>query len=289
MRKIKIPKNYNYIGVFISLKCNLNCDYCINAHRKEDFDRNYKEMPAKDWIKGLNRLKIKDLPITLEGGEPTLHPEFYKIVNGIRKNINIDILTNLQFDVKEFARNINPKRLNRKDKIYIPIRASYHPQRMDLEETIEKIKFLKDKGFNIGLFVINHPSQTREIREAHKRCLDEKIYFWVKDFLGEYDGKLFGNYMYKGAVNQKETEYVFCRTNDLLIGPDGNIYRCHKHLYDKTNPAERISSKNLSINNQFRDCYDFGNCNPCDLKIRTNRFLQGNDCNIEIRRLKDEA
>ncbi|HPP86773.1 MAG TPA: radical SAM protein, partial [bacterium] len=55
-----------------------------------------------DWIKALNRLELKqDLPITLQGGEPTLHKDFYYIINNLREDIKIDILTNLKFDVKK--------------------------------------------------------------------------------------------------------------------------------------------------------------------------------------------
>jgi len=40
----------------------------------------------------LNRLDCPvDLPITLQGGEPSLHPDFIWIIKNIKKSLNIDI------------------------------------------------------------------------------------------------------------------------------------------------------------------------------------------------------
>ena len=73
------------------------------------------------WIKGLNRIQTpKNLPITLQGGEPTFHPDFYRIVRKIRKDLNIDLLTNGLFDVDTFMKKIPPTRLARPSK-YVKI------------------------------------------------------------------------------------------------------------------------------------------------------------------------
>ena len=81
-------------------------------------------------MKSLFRLRSRpDLPVTLQGGEPSLHPDFHAIINGLREDIPIDILTNLQFDVNAFMRNVRPERVSR-EAPYASIRVSYHPQTM---------------------------------------------------------------------------------------------------------------------------------------------------------------
>ena len=121
---IEIPKSYNYISAFLTFRCNLNCKYCINKYNGL---HRYKTMGAKDWIEGINRLATRqDLPVTISGGEPTTHPDFYKIVNGIDWAIHLDLLTNGEFNLREFMDKTNPHRMKR-DAPYASIRFSYHP------------------------------------------------------------------------------------------------------------------------------------------------------------------
>ena len=90
-KPIVIPERYNYIAVFLTLACNLRCSYCINAFAP--LDRKSPRMTGADWIAGLNRIVSRpDLPVTLQGGEPSVHPDFIDIVNGIRPDLNIDVL-----------------------------------------------------------------------------------------------------------------------------------------------------------------------------------------------------
>jgi len=35
LSKITIPENYDYVGVYLTDKCHLNCDYCITKHHDE--------------------------------------------------------------------------------------------------------------------------------------------------------------------------------------------------------------------------------------------------------------
>ncbi|WP_169703630.1 radical SAM protein [Candidatus Kuenenia stuttgartiensis] len=108
MKPIIIPQTYNYIATFLSLACNLRCSYCINYFEEGTFAK--KHLPGKDWVRGLNRIVSRhDLPLSLQGGEPSLHKDFIYILNNIKSELNIDILTNLQFDEDEFIQKVDPK------------------------------------------------------------------------------------------------------------------------------------------------------------------------------------
>jgi len=281
MKRVKVPMRYNYIATFLSLRCNLDCSYCLNKYNGE-VRRNRFEMSAHEWYDGLNRLKIReDLPITLEGGEPTLHKGFYDIIRKVKHPI--DILTNLQFDVDEFIERVDPNKLNRsKIPAYKSIRAAYHAENMDLENTIEKTVKLQDAGFNIGLFVLNLPEATEQNMKMAELARQNKIYFFIKDFLGKKDGRLFGHYKDPNALD-KNKKQVMCRLKELIIDPIGLIYRCHRDLYKEENPLGHLSDDNLEIKDIFRICKNYGECNPCDAKLRTNRFLQMGSCQMQIK------
>ncbi len=278
--EIRLDEGFNYIAVFLTFRCNYKCSYCINKHSGSI--RTSKHLSAEEWIDGLNRLRVNsDLPITLQGGEPTIHPGFYEIVNGIRSDTHIDLLTNLQFDVRTFARKIEPNRIRRKSP-YASIRVSYHPEMMDLDKTMVKVLELQKRGYSIGLFGVLHPLQEQIVLEAQRKCQDAGIDFRTKEFLGVHDGRLYGHYLYPDGIGREQTRHVLCRNSEVLIDPSGFIYRCHHDVYKGLNAIGHILDPGLKIQRRFRDCDFFGHCNPCDLKIKNNRFQQFGHCSVEI-------
>lgn len=274
-------ESYNYIGAFLTFACNLRCSYCINYFEHTAIKR--KTISGKDWVRGLNRIISRDdLPITLQGGEPSLHPDFFYIINNLKTNLNIDILTNLQFDVDEFIREVNPNRIKR-NAPYASIRVSYHPEQMDLDETIKKTLKMLEANFSIGIWGGMHPAHEKIILEAQKKSQKLGIDFRIKDFLGEYNRNLYGTYKYAGACDKKFRKEVQCRTTELLIDSEGNIFRCHADLYSGINQIGNILDSNFQIEDKFRDCSNFGHCNPCDIKVKTNRFQQHGHTSVEIK------
>ena len=280
MKPIIIPHTYNYIATFLSLACNLRCSYCINYFEKGNFSK--KRISGKEWVKGLNRIVSRDdLPISLQGGEPSLHKDFIYILNHIKPELNIDVLTNLQFDEDEFIRNVDSNRIKRKAP-YASIRVSYHPETMKLEPLVRKVLKLQDNGFSIGIWGVTHPVQDAEILRAKEYCTSLGIDFRTKEFLGEYNGRMYGTYCYEGAGEKKFNKHVLCKTTELIIGSSGDIYRCHSDLYEGRKPIGNILDENFEIEDRFRECNVFGHCNPCDVKLKTNRFQQFGHTSVEI-------
>ena len=285
MKSIIIPERYNYIAAFLTLACNYKCKYCINYFGETKFIS--KNISGKEWVKGLNRIVSRDdLPITLQGGEPSLHRDFIYIINNIEEKLHIDILTNLQFDGEEFIRQVNPERLKR-NAPYPSIRVSYHPDVMDFKETVDKVLKMQEAGFSIGLFGVLHPTQEKEIKRAQKECLSLGIDFRTKEFLGEYNDRLYGTYRFPEACDRKSHEKVRCRTTELIIGRDASIYRCHSDLYEGRNPIGNLLDDNFNIEDKFRDCEMFGYCNPCDIKTKTNRFQVFGHTSVEIEKIDE--
>ena len=104
MIKTKLPNEFNYAEAYLTYRCDFGCSYCINGMNNKE--REQEEMCGEEWIKGLNKLNMNDISITLGGGEPTKHKDFYKIINGIEHKI--DLLTNLDFNVDEFIDKVSP-------------------------------------------------------------------------------------------------------------------------------------------------------------------------------------
>lgn len=278
---INIPPTYNYIAAFLTLSCNYRCSYCIIYFENSKLTK--KHISGRDWVRGLNRIISRDdLPVTLQGGEPSVYKDFIYMINNIKPELNIDILTNLQFDVDEFIKEVDPNRLKR-NAPYASIRVSYHPEVMDLEETIHKTLRILRAGFSIGIWGVLHPVQKDIILKAKDKCQKLGIDFRTKEFLGEYKGKLYGKYKYEGACDRKFKKEVLCKTTELIIGPDGNIYRCHSDLYQSRKPIGHILDPKFEIEDKLRECNVFGYCNPCDIKVKTNRFQRFGHTSVEIK------
>lgn len=273
MEKIIIPKNYNYIGIFLTFACQLKCPYCINYER--GFKPKYKTIPGADWIKVLNRIETRpDLPITLQGGEPSLYSDFYQIIKLIRKDINIDMLTNCQFDIDEFCRNIHPERMKRKS-LYASIRVSYHPLTMSLNDTIERVRTLLNRGYSVGVWIVNNPTDP-SIGYSRQRFLSAGIDCRLKEYL---DGKDYGTYRYMDLQSKKN---MLCRPSEFLIAPDGGVFRCHGDLYGNREPYSSIFDAVIRPIQDFAPCKKVA-CASCDIKVKNSRFQVWGHTSVEIK------
>lgn len=268
MKSIEVPESYQYIGIFLTLSCNLSCSYCINY--LVGLKQGRKLLKAPDWSRGLARLKLgRDIPLTIQGGEPTIHSDFYNIINAIPETMALDLLTNIQFSPEEFANKIPLSKFNRAAP-YASIRVSYHPEMMKLDETMHKVRQMLDLGFKVGLYGVLHPSQEKEILHAKEVCIKAGIDFRTKEFLGTYEGKIYGHYAYPDAVFAKTLKNCLCKTSELLIDPFGDVFRCHHDLYNRLHTVGNILDENFQIEDAYRPCDFYGKCNPCDVKIKNN-------------------
>jgi len=295
MNKLKniVPKeHHNYVAFFLSFLCNLKCKYCINLHdnvdRKQQVNRRY--MTVDNWIEAANRLVLRDdLPLTLQGGEPTLYPDFFRLVNEVKSDIKMDLMTNLMFDIDKFIANVPVWRFTR-DAPYSAIRVSYHPGQNNIEDLIAKTFKLQDAGFRIGLYAIEHPDTeiNNHIKETQKRCLDLGLDFRFKEFLGEYDGRMYGTFKYDDCVHGSVLKSCECRTTEIIVDPAGYVYKCHSDLYNGRNAIAHILDNDFTEDSidEFRSCEYYGTCNPCDVKVKTNRFQIFGHTSVEIRNIK---
>jgi ferredoxin len=287
------PKgHHNYVAFFLTLSCNLKCPYCINLHEKTSGSlRNRRDMMTADqWIEAANRLVLrKDLPLTLQGGEPTLHKGFYRIINEVKPEIKMDLMTNMMFDARQFVRRAPVWRFDRQAP-YASIRVSYHPGQNCIEDLIAKTHIMQDAGFKVGLYGILHPDETlaAHIRKVEERCLSEGIDFRVKEFLGCYRDKLYGTFKYADSVMGRHKHHCQCRTTEILVDPAGNLFRCHADLYHSRVPISHILDREFNENeiDIFRNCSNYGGCNPCDVKVKTNRFQIFGHTSVEIRNIR---
>ncbi len=285
MSPLELPSRMNYVAAFLTFACQLRCPYCIN-HHGGDLVKG-RRMSGKEWVQGLNRLTLPpDLPITLQGGEPTVHKDFYEIVQGIKPELNIDLLTNLEFDVDEFMAKVPASRM-RRDAPYASIRVSYHRGQSELDILLVKAAAMQRNGYSIGIWAVDHPDYHAETLEAQQRAQSVGLDFRLKEFLGPWKGQEYGTFKYVDAVNSANLRFCDCTTSELLIAPNGFIHRCHSDLYANRMPiGDLLGSRNPLIGSVL-PCAVYGKCNSCDIKVKTNRFQEGGHSSVEIRNISE--
>jgi len=250
----------------------------------------------------LNRIESRpEVPITFGGGEPLIHKDFTYIINNLKPELNIDILTNLTYKkgIEKLLEDVNPDRIKRNSP-YASIRVSYHPEQMsDGRELVKNVKKLKDAGFSIGIWSVLYPSpeDLAAINQMQFICRDSGIDFRLKDFTGKYEGKddnensfsiTYGNYSkYSDSVFQEKTKNCLCKTTELLIGPDGGAYRCHRDLYAEQFSIGKINNPDFQVKDIFRPCGKYGQCHPCDVKVKTNYKQEIGHTSVEIEDIFD--
>lgn len=281
-----IPERYNYIATFLTLACNLDCSYCINLHEDPLSGRGRivtKHMGLDEWVAGIGRIDTRGrVPITLQGGEPTVFKHFFGIMERVETRHRFDLLTNLQFDPKEFVKRV-PQMLFSREAPYAPIRVSYHPGQNTMEEIIPKALHLQEHGFRVGIYGVLFPPQRDHILEVQARCQKEGLDFRTKEYLGKGAGRL----KYADGVEGAFNKHCLCRTSELLIAPSGYVMRCHSDLYEGRLPIGHLLDPEFRVQDIFRPCTVYGHCNPCDVKIKTNRFQIFGHTSCDIERIRE--
>lgn len=257
----------NYIGVFLTFRCSLGCSYCIN---RAGTLAPRKEIGVDEWMRILRPLKTReDLPITLQGGEPTEYPGFYELATRLHEaGKKIDLLTNGEFDVNEFMRMTVPQMFQRRAP-YASIRFSFH-QKTDEILLMWKVMKLQSAGYSVGIWGLDHPSMKERNKKVAGYCAEMGLDFRMKEFLDETHG----TYKYPEYMTGKIARCM-CKSSEMLFAPDGKLHRCHRDLYEGRNPG-------CSPLDAFVLCLH-PRCNNCDTKIKTNRLQQAGHCSVEIK------
>lgn len=242
---MQLPSMFNYIGILITLRCNFKCSYCLNWRmNKEERDVDY-------WLKAIDRIET-DLPITLSGGEPSIHKAFFPLLMNLDKKF--DLLTNLSFDIDKFIENVSVDRFQN-EKGYAPIRVSFHPGFSEKINVIERVRKMIDAGFRVGVYVVE-TEDNKPVVEGLRKI--EWLDLQVKPYVDH-------------EVKIKEKETGKCAISELIVGPDGNVYKCHRDLYKGEEPiGELLTIPNIDY--EYRECNNVNECHPCDTKVKRNRF-----------------
>ncbi|MCX5778293.1 MAG: radical SAM protein [Elusimicrobia bacterium] len=192
-----IPPNQCFFTWDIHYACNYDCSYCF-------FHDTWEEEKKKNRYPGLARWKevwdeifarYGTAHLHISGGEPFHYPDFIELVEHLVKNFTVEFDTNLSFDVAAFVRRVGPAR--------VKFATAFHPQFADFEEYIEKIKILKNGGYNLGVNFVAFPNQIKDMAYYKKRLDEIHVSFDIMPFRGKYQ-----NNEYPQSYSEEEIKII---------------------------------------------------------------------------------
>jgi hypothetical protein len=154
------------LGWDLCHRCNYRCPYCGVW---KDHPENDVLLPAREWGKIWGQIhdRYGECHIYISGGEPSVYPEFYELVQVLTAHHYPEICTNLSWDVRRLVPLLAPGRLK--------IAPTFHPSFADFEEFFEKAVFVREYLPDAQVYYVAHPRQIREMPERSARFREHGI------------------------------------------------------------------------------------------------------------------
>jgi len=262
MRLFEQPQDTSrcYFSVFLTQACNFNCPYCRQKfhltspqepiHQARDIP-GYALLEGARWVAALNAIEEPLPRLHVQGGEPSLHPDFHQILNGLKFNLTMD--TNLSFDAERFVREVRRP---------VTIYCTFHPTQMSAEVFARNYHTIRQAGFEIYPSIIPDPYHPAAVADATHYLRGKGVPLSVSGYIGWVNGKLsppFREEPYNGRRRK-----VLCRSREVLFAPDGSVYNCPAKLdrRGKTTYGNLLQG-NASLPSGYVLCDEYGLCNPC--------------------------
>lgn len=177
-------KEYQTIWFNTGTQCNLSCKNCyIESTPKNDRLSFITADEVNEYLSEINEYNYPVSLIGLTGGEPFLNPQIIQIISVVlENNFEILILTNALNLIKRHHEALDELKDKHGDKLSIRVSLDHHSQDVHesergintFEKTMEEIKYLYDKGFNLSLAsrsLINE--STEDSLKGHNALLEK--------------------------------------------------------------------------------------------------------------------
>lgn len=204
----------------ITRTCNLRCRHCYSD---SDSSTQENELTTREALSLIDDLAEFNVPVILfSGGEPLMHPDFFKLVNHARKrNIRVTISTNGTLITREVARDLKKAGVS-----YVGISIDgigesndrFRGKKGAFESALRGIRHCKEQQQKVGLrFTINRHNY-RELQDIFKLVVEEdipRVCFYHLVYTGR------GNKMIEEDISHQETRNAL----DFIIDSTAELHQ----------------------------------------------------------------
>ena len=232
------------VKCYLTVDCNLNCEYCSADVPNISPERKAIILPAEVWAEGINR---RNRPCYLAGGEPFLYPEFAELVNMLDRSIKIEIFTNLAADISDWL-----SRVHKKPRFLVSCHPMNDSQR---ERWARNVMDLIYFDFSVRFHVIKSEGWQERVEFIRSLGIPNRI--------TACDDQR--SYIKSRTENRRDS--VRCTGRLFIYGPDGYRYPCARLMGLGENRLEHISESDGNDWITVENCPYFGQCTGCDNMI----------------------
>lgn len=179
MKYKDLPFEYE-CGIELFTVCNYNCDYCSGPRVRKESLRGRSHEDAEQVVRFFNTSGRRWL-LGMSGGEPTIHPHFSALIEGLREQHFFYFFTNLSFELNKFVNLVPPERVQY-------IKASLHPKG-NTKDFLAKFSRLHTLGYNPVAVMVSVPDQFARIETVAEICQKEGFDFTLSVMEGPYQGR----------------------------------------------------------------------------------------------------
>jgi MoaA/NifB/PqqE/SkfB family radical SAM enzyme len=175
-KRLTLPRKF-FSHWDITSQCNYRCGYCTYENRNEpfyDYADKLKIIHFYDYL-----YLYYDVDLILFGGEPTLDPDFIRIVERLDSSMYpLQIFTNLSQPISWFKELYQKRRR-------IRFIASYHYGVSNIKEFMNKVVFLLDHFYEVYVKVMWNSNYKAIIKEIYNMFMPLKLAY--SDFILSID------------------------------------------------------------------------------------------------------
>lgn len=244
------------LRLFPTFRCTRGCSYCVvRAHGGLPKYAELKPQAYTDFFASVEGVKL----CLISGGEPSLYPGLVSVVKAaLARGWMVGIYTNCAPQMVEVACALEPS-----DKLFID--CSYHAEWEDVTEYAARWLDIWTRGYKLSAATIMYSKNLRTCYDALLSFYDLTGHRMVLKPLDGFVGdEWFSDHAHPECV-RGEPRTANCYRRDLMVAPDGAVYRCHRFMYTKD---ERGVVGTVGIDKAPElteiECAEVNNCNTCD-------------------------
>jgi hypothetical protein len=191
--KRRAPVDVCEIIIAVRNPCNYRCFYCVGAGTNNEPVKRFNFAELERQYELVNR-SLVITSLECGGGEPTVHPEFPKLLNLSARYGVVSFPTNNSQDPRRWL----PRSLESR----LEIRGALHPEGdPKLDRYLDYANFLIDAGCGFSCVFIAHPTRIAQVPQYSEMFRKRSIRFFAIPFIGTYEGK---PYPYSYTEYEKE-------------------------------------------------------------------------------------
>ncbi|MDD5491394.1 MAG: radical SAM protein [bacterium] len=233
-----------WLRIYPTLRCNLNCAYCVHSHNlPESKADQYQSLSWQKWSEFINKTGKN---VIFTGGEPFLYPDLVKLLNAISPQIKVKIYSNFSADMQDYIENCKRR---------VVFFGTYHPVSGPVDKFIGKINSIRAAGkFAGSIHMVGWTKQLDFVAKAKAEFNRHRWYVYIDD----------DQYLQDDSSSLKFRKKVHCTRRIYLIAPDGRKFLCVSKMLRQKDTLGNVLDAGLGEDRVTVECQDYGYCNPCD-------------------------